>query len=296
MREKMRNMLNTMRSGQKLEEIPDDINFGNSFDLVVDKNGEVHKGQFTFKKKVMSDSKQVVFLTYAEIQNLEDKKCNVKHEKVELSAELKKEKQDPGCCVLVATAGGKVFICHNVQGCGYEVKRLARFLRIQCFLQSENKPDSRVRPLKDTLEKDYKNEGDLGRWEGWGYVYGVSNLQLQNKYAFYLVVSREGVLVQLAKHTDDLLNLSILQYYGPVCEEGHVCDYLEYSQKKAKVGDFEMWLVDTQVKEENQCIVLENEKKAGDIYILCIYNEGEVKEVMKALKVAKLKREMLNGL
>jgi len=33
-----------------------------------------------------------------------------------------------------------------------------------------------VRPHKETMTSDFKDENKLGRWEGWGYVYGVSNL------------------------------------------------------------------------------------------------------------------------
>jgi hypothetical protein len=93
---------------------------------------------------------------------------------VKIGEALKKEKQDPSCCLEVHS-DGKIFICINIYGCGYEVKRLARFLRIECLLQTENVPDSRVRPHDNTLEKDFKDEGTVGRWEGWAFLYGVSN-------------------------------------------------------------------------------------------------------------------------
>ena len=57
-------MINSLRKSQKLEEIPDDINFGNIFDLQIEKSGELHKGTFVFKKKEIIDIKQKVILKY----------------------------------------------------------------------------------------------------------------------------------------------------------------------------------------------------------------------------------------
>ena len=67
-------------------------------------------------------------------------------------------------------------ICENVENCVYEIMRIGRFLRIECFLQSEKRANPRVRPHKDIMVRDFKDEKEVGRWEGWGYVYAKTNV------------------------------------------------------------------------------------------------------------------------
>lgn len=63
--------------------------------------------------------------------------------------------------------------------------------------------------------------------------------------------------------------------YDKECKDEKVCDYLEWTAQNngQGIGDYEIWLVDTDVNEESQCLVLENTTKNKDIYILCLYND-----------------------
>jgi len=64
----------------------------------------------------------------------------------------------------------------------------------------------------------------------------------------------------LAKHTENIVTLDI-GIFDYQCENELLCDYVEYQTKKAKINDFPIWLVDTSVNEEKQCIVFDSTSK-----------------------------------
>lgn len=78
--------------GQKLEELPDNIYFGNSFQLLVDKGGEIKRGDYMMQTKQIIDQKGKTLITYADIQAQQDEKCNIIHEQVRLSESLLRSK------------------------------------------------------------------------------------------------------------------------------------------------------------------------------------------------------------
>ena len=52
-----------------------------------------------FKTKKIVDIKNGEILKYGEIQEIEGEKCKIINENIKLSEKLKKNRQDPNCCI-----------------------------------------------------------------------------------------------------------------------------------------------------------------------------------------------------
>lgn len=232
---------------------------------------------FTGKSGLEDEEFEQVF-AYGDLEPVDNFKCGMLTDDIELPQMAIEDGTEPTCCVeFEISALRHIFCSTKMPLCGLEIRRLARFIKIQCLLHfHESTYDPQTAPSAEDLDKVAHDGEKSVKWEGWGYYYALTKSTFHLHRPYYFKVGKE---VKIAVDPTALEQAEVfLTGLTFSCAPDKFCKVDEFAGKAAELGDainaFKLVYEKTALKEkpmDQHCFVVEESVEKA---VLCVHKEG----------------------
>lgn len=131
----IRNAYTDLVQSMPLEQLPDDVSDNEEFEMESWIDGEHSKQSYFVQKTEIVDAQFDPIFEYPDIDPLENWKCGIKTDNIELPDDAVDADQDESCCIQFDTKGVQNIFCSTeLPMCAYRVRQFARKIKVECLL------------------------------------------------------------------------------------------------------------------------------------------------------------------